>query len=124
MSEWMSAFDDYAAQAMCHEEDRSLRCLPQSGRPQSSDMLPYLCEPPLKTQIRDQLSRMVVEVLAADALAVCVRIVSPADDAYVGNIGPGGGREASVRRPPLSRSCRGARLNHGSRQCLAILACV
>lgn len=43
----------------------------------------YLCEPSLQTKIRHQLCGMIIEILAADAVAMSICIISPANDARI-----------------------------------------
>jgi hypothetical protein len=117
-------FNNNATKAVCHKDDRPLRCLPMLEPSSiSAHALSHICKPSFKAQIRHQLPCVVVEVLAADTVAMRVRIVSPAEDARVSGYRSGGDRGASARRSPPSKSCRGIRIrsSHGRLQCWRML---
>ena len=46
----------------------------------------YTCKPSLRAQVRHQRTRMVLEILTADAIAICVWAVSPAQDARIWDV--------------------------------------
>ena len=103
------AFDNDAAQAVRHEDDRPLARLPRlSFRLVSSLSTAYLCDLPLQAQVRDQRSCMVEKILAADPRpTVRVSIVAPAEYARVGKVvrqqvaQPVDAVGAATRRPRL-----------------------
>ena len=83
-----NTFNNNATKAVCHKDDRPLRCLPMlEPSSTSAHALSHICKPSFKAQIRHQLPCVVVEVLAADTVAMRVRIISPAEDARVQDIG-------------------------------------
>src|SRR5579871_4449042 len=83
-----NTFNNNATKAVCHKNDRPLCCLPMLEPSSTSAHAPSnICKPSFKAQIRHQLPCIVVEVLAADIVAMRVRIISPAEDARVRDIG-------------------------------------
>ncbi len=82
------AFDDDPTKTVCHKNHRPFCCLLGSAPSFSfSHIPPYIFKPSLKAQIRHQRPRMVIEVLAADAVAISICIISPTEDACIWDVG-------------------------------------
>jgi hypothetical protein len=65
---------------------RLVVCQSQNRLSTPNHALSHICTPSLEAEIRHQLPCMIVEILAADAVAMSVRIVSPAKDTRVGYV--------------------------------------